>query len=97
MPFSATGPLPPKHNMNIVGVASGRLKQQADGTIERDKARKVPKGKSQQSGIDFFLGDCQSSVVKPTNIRTVLTRALSHDWPAVGCLQCLGYAHNINK
>ncbi|GJZ52102.1 ribonuclease H-like domain-containing protein [Tanacetum coccineum] len=51
----------------------------ADGSLSRYKARLVPNGRSQQQGID--CDETFSSVVKPATIRTVLSLAVSRDWP----------------
>ncbi|GJV19004.1 ribonuclease H-like domain-containing protein [Tanacetum coccineum] len=47
--------------------------------VFRYKARLVTNGRSQQRGID--CDDTFSLVVKPATIRTVLSLAVSHDWP----------------
>ncbi|CAH9131347.1 unnamed protein product [Cuscuta epithymum] len=54
-------------------------KYRSDGSLERHKARLVVNGKSQRPGID--CDDTFSPVVKPATIRTVLSIALSHNWP----------------
>ncbi|GKA36121.1 ribonuclease H-like domain-containing protein [Tanacetum coccineum] len=51
----------------------------ADGTLSRYKARLVANGSSQQLGIDF--DETFSPVVKPATIRTVLSLAVSRQWP----------------
>nr|GEV31071.1 zinc finger, CCHC-type [Tanacetum cinerariifolium] len=51
----------------------------ADGTLSRYKARLVSNGSSQQLGVDF--DETFSLVVKPTTIRTVLSLAVSRQWP----------------
>jgi hypothetical protein len=56
-----------------------KLKQKADDTIERHKARLVSKGYHQQAGLDF--GETFNPVVKPTTIRTFMSIACS-----VGCV-----------
>ncbi|GKA44796.1 ribonuclease H-like domain-containing protein [Tanacetum coccineum] len=50
-----------------------------DGTLSRYKARLVANGSSQQLGVDF--DETFSSVVKPATIRTVLSLAVSCQWP----------------
>ncbi|CAH9134798.1 unnamed protein product [Cuscuta epithymum] len=54
-------------------------KYRSDGSLERHKALLVVNGKSQRLGID--CDDTFSPVVKPATIRTVLSIALSHNWP----------------
>jgi hypothetical protein len=54
-------------------------KFKADGTLERYKARWVLRGFTQRPEIDF--DETFSPVVKPATVRTVLSLALSHNWP----------------
>lgn len=62
--------------VNIVGAKwVFRIKQKADGSIERYKACFVAKGFNQQEGIDFF--ETYSPVVKPITIRTVIWNTVS--------------------
>ncbi|GJU86335.1 ribonuclease H-like domain-containing protein [Tanacetum coccineum] len=51
----------------------------ADGTLSRYKARLVANGSSHQLGVDF--DKTFSLVVKPATIRTVLSLAVSRQWP----------------
>ncbi|GJU04190.1 ribonuclease H-like domain-containing protein [Tanacetum coccineum] len=51
----------------------------ADGTLSRYKARLVANGSNQQHGDDF--DETFSPVVKPATIRTVLSLAVSRQWP----------------
>ncbi|GJX74711.1 ribonuclease H-like domain-containing protein [Tanacetum coccineum] len=51
----------------------------ADGTLSRYKARLVANGSSQQLGVDF--DETFSPVVKPATILTVLSLAMSRQWP----------------
>jgi len=51
----------------------------ADGSLERYKARWVLRGFTQRPGVDF--SETFSPVVKPATVRTVLSLALSHQWP----------------
>ncbi|GKC65167.1 ribonuclease H-like domain-containing protein [Tanacetum coccineum] len=51
----------------------------ADGTLSRYKARLVANGSNQQHGVDF--DETFSPVVKPATIRTVLSLAVSRQWP----------------
>nr|GEV55139.1 ribonuclease H-like domain-containing protein [Tanacetum cinerariifolium] len=50
-----------------------------DGTLSRYKARLVTNGSSQQLGVDF--DETFSPVVKPATIRTILSLAVSRQWP----------------
>lgn len=64
---------------NIVGFKRlFRVKQKADGTIDRYKAQLVVKGFHQRSGIDYF--EAFSPLVKPTTICIILSLAVSHGW-----------------
>ncbi|GJY37857.1 ribonuclease H-like domain-containing protein [Tanacetum coccineum] len=51
----------------------------ADDTLSRYKARLVANGSSQQLGVDF--DETFSPVVKPATIHTVLSLAVSRQWP----------------
>ncbi|GKE60317.1 ribonuclease H-like domain-containing protein, partial [Tanacetum coccineum] len=71
-------PKPP--NVNVVrSMWLFRHKYHADGSLSRYKARLVANGSTQQLGVD--CDDTFSSVVKPATIRTVLSLALSRNWP----------------
>lgn len=54
-------------------------KFQADGSLDRYKARWVLRGFTQRPGIDF--DETFSPIVKPTTVHTVLSLAVSRDWP----------------
>lgn len=56
-----------------------RHKFNADGTLDRYKARWVLRGFTQRPGVDY--DETFSPVVKPATVRTVLSLALSHEWP----------------
>ncbi|KAM0042542.1 putative RNA-directed DNA polymerase [Helianthus debilis subsp. tardiflorus] len=56
-----------------------RHKFKSNGQLERYKARLVVNGKSQTVGIDCH--ETFSPVVKPATIRTVLSLAVSRQWP----------------
>nr|GEU77377.1 ribonuclease H-like domain-containing protein [Tanacetum cinerariifolium] len=51
----------------------------SDGSLSRYKARLVANGRSRRQGID--CDETFSPVVKPATIRTVLSLAVSRDWP----------------
>ena len=55
-----------------------RIKENADGSINRYKAGLIAKGFHQVHGFDFH--ETFSPMVKPVTIRVVLTLALSQGW-----------------
>jgi len=63
----------------VIGKWLFKHKFNADGSLERYKARWVLRGFSQRPGIDF--DETFSPVVKPATVRTVLSLALSQHWP----------------
>jgi len=71
-------PNPPQANV-VTGKWLFKHKFNADGSLERYKARWVLRGFSQRPGIDF--DETFSPVVKPATVRTVLSLALSQNWP----------------
>ncbi|GKA97168.1 ribonuclease H-like domain-containing protein [Tanacetum coccineum] len=67
-------------NVNVVrSMWLFKHKFNADGSLSRYKARLVANGRNQQQGID--CDETFSLVVKPATIRTVLSLAISRDWP----------------
>ncbi|PKI64053.1 hypothetical protein CRG98_015585 [Punica granatum] len=72
--------VPPNPTQNIVGCKwVYRIKQKADGTIDRYKASLVAKGFNQREGVDYE--ETFSPVIKPVTIRTILSIAVSLQWP----------------
>jgi hypothetical protein len=71
-------PRPPGVNV-VTGKWIFRHKFQADRTLERYKARWVLRGFTQRLGVDY--DETFSPVVKPATVRTVLSLAVSKDWP----------------
>ncbi|GKF64180.1 ribonuclease H-like domain-containing protein [Tanacetum coccineum] len=72
--------VPRPANVNVVrSMWLFRHKYNADGSLSRYKARLVANGRSQQQGID--CDETFSPVVKPATIRTVLSLAVTRDWP----------------
>ncbi|GJU87773.1 ribonuclease H-like domain-containing protein [Tanacetum coccineum] len=72
--------VPRPSNINIVhSMWLYKHKYNADGSLSWYKARLVANGRSQQQGID--CDETFSPVVKPATIRTVLSLAVSRQWP----------------
>jgi len=70
-------PRPP--GQNVIGSRLVfKVKQKADGSVDKFKARLVTQGFTQRCGVDYF--DTYSPVVKPVTVRPVLAIALSHNW-----------------
>nr|GEV22359.1 ribonuclease H-like domain-containing protein [Tanacetum cinerariifolium] len=72
--------VPRPANVNVVrSMWIFKHKFHADGSLSRYKVRLVANGHNQQQGID--CDETFSLVVKPATIRTVLSLAISRDWP----------------
>ncbi|GJZ14371.1 ribonuclease H-like domain-containing protein [Tanacetum coccineum] len=72
--------VPRPANVNVVrSMWLFKHKFNADGSLSRYKARLVANGRSQHQGID--CDETFNPVVKPATIRTVLSLAVSRDWP----------------
>jgi hypothetical protein len=71
-------PRPPHSNV-VTGKWIFKHKFNADGSLERYKARWVLRGFTQRPGIDF--SETFSPMVKPAIVQTVLSLALSRGWP----------------
>ena len=72
--------VPRPSSANIVGCRwLYRHKFDSNGNLDRYKGRLVAQGFSEQPGLDF--DDTFSPVVKPATIRTVLSIAVSCQWP----------------
>jgi hypothetical protein len=71
-------PSPPGTNV-VTGKWIFKLKLHADGSLEWYKARYVLRGFTQHPRVDY--DETFSPVAKPATIQTVLTLALSRDWP----------------
>jgi len=69
----------PRHANTVTGKWIFKHKFHADGSLERYKARWVLRGFTQRPGVDF--AETFSPVVKPATVRTVLSLALSRQWP----------------
>ena len=71
-------PRPPRTNV-VSGKWIFKHKLKTDGSLERYKAHWVLRGFTQRPGVDF--DETFSPVVKPATVRTVLSLALSRQWP----------------
>lgn len=72
--------VPAALGMNIIGSNwIYRIKYNPNGSIQRYKARLVSQSFSQTPGLDYF--ETFSPVIKPTNVRVILTIAASFNWP----------------
>jgi hypothetical protein len=71
--------VPRSPSMNVVGCRwVYKLKERADGSIERHKACLVAKGFNQEQGVDFT--NTFSPVAKATTVRILLSIGLSRQW-----------------
>lgn len=71
--------VPPSPEFNVVGNKwVFKLKRNADGSIQRYKARLLAKGFQQHPGIDFFETFCP--VAKASTIRVVLAITVTKGW-----------------
>lgn len=74
------GLVPRPQSANIVSCKwIFKRKFNVDGSLERYKAMWLLRGFSQRPSIDF--DETFSPVVKPATVRTVLSLALSRNWP----------------
>ncbi|GKA56389.1 ribonuclease H-like domain-containing protein [Tanacetum coccineum] len=72
--------VPRPANVNVVrSMWLFKHKFNADGSLSQYKVQLVANGRSQQQGID--CDETFSPVVKPATIRTVLSLAVSREWP----------------
>lgn len=72
--------VPKSPHMNVIGSKwVFKIKNKADGTIDRYKARLMAKGFIHTPGIDLF--DTYSPVIKPSTVRLLLTLVVSLNWP----------------
>ena len=72
--------VPPKSNVNLLGCKwVFRIKLNANGSIERYKARLVAKDFHQQQGVDYK--ETFSPIIKPTTVRLILGLTVTFQWP----------------
>jgi len=87
--------VPRPHDVNVIrSMWIFRHKEKSDGSFERHKARLVGDGTGQHVGVD--CGETFSPVVKPATIPTVLSLALSKEWPIHQPL-CMSFAWGTQR
>jgi hypothetical protein len=69
----------PRHSNVVTGKWIFTHKLRADGSFDRYKAHWVLRGFTQRPGVDY--DETFSLVMKPATVRTVLSIAVSRDWP----------------
>jgi hypothetical protein len=70
---------PPLHKNVITNKWVFKVKQKADGSLDRFKACLVARGFQQQDGIDY--SDTFNPVVKSSTIKAILALAVHFQWP----------------
>jgi hypothetical protein len=71
--------VPPQKGWNLIDCKwVYKVKQKADGSLDRYKARLVAKGFKQRYGVGYE--DTFSPIIKPVTIRVVLSMAVSKGW-----------------
>ncbi len=72
--------VPPAAVQNIIGCKwVYRVKQKADGSLDRYKARLFAKGFHKRPGTDFI--ETFSLIIKLATLRLVLSLAIKNGWP----------------
>jgi hypothetical protein len=69
----------PRHSNVVTGKWIFTHKLRADGSFDRYEARWVLRGFTQRPGVDY--DETFNPVVKPATVLTVLSIAVSRDWP----------------
>ncbi|THG95062.1 hypothetical protein EW145_g8030 [Phellinidium pouzarii] len=71
---------PPPNSNIIESKFVFRTKRNADGSIEKYKARLVARGFTQVDGVDYYSDDTFAPVTRLSSVRSILSYAAANNW-----------------